>query len=94
MEQKKKKILDSINEAHAIIEETYMELRSLKEEQGKIERQRFLLADMACHLVQDAIGRETMELETLKNRLHSILVICDDFLPEKKLKLRASEIIS
>ena len=69
-------------------------MRALKGEEGKMKRQRFLLADMACHLVQDAINHETMDLESLKNRLFAILTVCDEFLPEKDLKLKANEIIS
>ena len=91
---RKKKILELIDDAHHTIEGAHQELRALKGEKGKMERQRFLLADMACHLVQDAIDHETMDVESLKNRLFSILTVCDEFLPEKDLKIKANEIIA
>ncbi len=94
MEKRKKRILELINEAHHTIEGGHQELRALKGEEGKMKRQRFLLADMACHLVQDAIDHEKMDIESLKNRLYAILVVCDEFLPDKDLKLKANEIIS
>ena len=94
MEERKKKILELIDEAHHTIESFHQELRILKGSEGKLERQRFLLADMACHLVQDAIEKEEMDIESLKNRLFSILTVCDEFLPEKDLKIKANEIIA
>ena len=94
MIDRKKKILELIDEAHHTIEGGHQELRALKGEKGKMERQRFLLADMACHLVQDAIDHETIDIESLKNRLFSILTVCDKFLPEKNLKIKANEIIA
>jgi len=94
MENRKKKILELIDEAHHTIEDGHQELRALKGEEGKKQRQRFILADLACHLVQDAIDQETINIESLKNHLFAILTVCDDFLPEKALKLKANEIIA
>lgn len=94
LKDKKKKILHLINEAHHIIEDSHQELRLLKGEQAFIKQRQFLLADMACHLVQDAMSIDIMDNESLKNRLYAILTICDDFLPGKDLKLKAEEIIS
>ncbi len=94
MENRKKKILQLIDMAHSTIEEGHQELRALKGEEGKLERQRFILADLACHLVQDAIDHKSMDVESLKNHLYAILTVCDDFLPEKDLKVKAEEIIA
>ena len=94
MEKRKLKILELIDGAHHTIESFHQELRALKGAEGKIERQRFLLADMACHLVQDAIEHDELDIESLKNRLYSILTVCDEFLPEKDLKTKANEIIA
>ena len=66
----------------------------MKEEQATMKQRQFLLADMACHLVQDAMSDDLMDNQSLKNRLFAILTICDDFLPGKDLKLIAEEIIS
>jgi hypothetical protein len=94
MENKKKKILHLIDEAHHIIEEGHQELRLLKGEQAIMKQRQFLLADMACHLVQDAMSDDIKDSQSLKNRLYAILTICDDFLPGKELKSKAEEIIS
>jgi hypothetical protein len=94
MEQKKKEILHFIDEAHRIIEEGHQELRPLKGERVKLDQRRFLLADMACHLVQDALNHEVLDENSLKNRLYAILTISDDFLPGKDLKLKAEALIS
>ena len=94
MEKRKKRILDLIDEAHHTIESGHQELRALKGEEGKMKRQRFILADLACHLVQDAVDHKEIDIDSLKNRLFAILTVCDDFLPEKQLKLIANEIIA
>jgi hypothetical protein len=45
-----------------------------------------LLADMAIHLLQTAMKPGDIELDKLKNNLHSILTISDLFLPNAGLK--------
>ena len=85
MENKKKKILHLVNDAHHLIEEGHQELRLLKGEQATLKQRQFLLADMACHLIQDAMSDDLMNSQSLKNRLFAILTICDDFLPGKDL---------
>ena len=94
MENKKKEILQLIDNAHHIIEEGHQELGLLKGEAAALKQRQFLLADMACHLAQDAMSDDIMNSQSLKNRLYAILTICDDFLPEKDLKLKAEEIIT
>jgi len=44
------------------------------------------LADMALHLLQTALNSGEIELDKLKNNLHSILTISDQFLPNAGLK--------
>jgi hypothetical protein len=62
------------------------------------EKQRLLLADMAIHLLQTALKPGDIELDKLRNNLHAILTISDQFLPHadlkqatKKIYLHASE---
>ncbi|MCS0580132.1 hypothetical protein NX784_00855 [Massilia pinisoli] len=50
------------------------------------EKQRLLLADMAIHLLQTALKPGAIELDQLKNNLHSILTLSDQFLPHAGLK--------
>ena len=50
------------------------------------EKQRLLLADMAIHLLQTALRPGPIELDKLKNNLHSILTLSDQFLPHAGLK--------
>jgi hypothetical protein len=51
-----------------------------------LEKQRLLLADMAIHLLQTALKPGDIELDKLKNNLHAILTISDQFLPHAELK--------
>lgn len=50
------------------------------------QRQCFLLADMAIHLLQTAIGPGDIDLARLRDNLHAILTISDKFLPLAELK--------
>ena len=55
-----------------------------------LEKQRFLLADMALHLLQTTIKPGKIEHERLRDNLHAILTISDQFLPEADL-IKATE---
>jgi hypothetical protein len=58
-----------------------------------LEKQRLLLADMAIHLLQTAIKPGNIELDSLKNNLHAILTISDQFLPLADLKKATEKIV-
>ncbi|MFC5479649.1 hypothetical protein [Massilia suwonensis] len=58
------------------------------------ERQRFLLADMAIHLLQTALQPGAIDLEKLKNNVHAILTISDSFLPHAGLKQATDKLYS
>ncbi|QOL51574.1 hypothetical protein [Massilia litorea] len=78
-------------EIHAAVEEAYLLHPATRNDPGAWQaRQRLLLADMAIHLLQTAIGPGDIELEKLRNNLHAILTISDQFLPQAGLK-RATE---
>lgn len=74
-------------EIHALVEESYRRHPAVKGEHAQwLEKQRLLLADMAVHLLQTALKPEGMELDKLRNNLHAILTIADQFLPHAQLK--------
>ncbi len=94
MKLAKQNILKLTEEAHKIAEETYRELRANAASKSTLELRQFLLTDIACHLIQDAMSDNIMNSQSLKNRLYAILIISDNFLPDKKLKEYADKIIS
>ena len=94
MEQNKEIILKLVQQVHQITEDSYKELRANAGSKPSQEQRQFLLADMACHLIQDAMDDNIMNSESLKNRLYAILTICDDFLPDSNLKEKANDLIS
>ncbi|WNC68641.1 hypothetical protein RI845_00490 [Thalassotalea nanhaiensis] len=71
---------------HSRIEANYLSNPATKDDNEWLEKQRILLADMAIHLLQTAINPESIELDKLKNNLHAILTISDQFLPHAELK--------
>lgn len=71
---------------HAQVETAYLEHPSKKGDADWLEKQRLLLADMALHLLQTSMKPEELQLEKLRNNLHAIMTISDQFLPEAELK--------
>lgn len=71
---------------HRLVENSYLANGAAKGDDEWLEKQRILLADMAIHLLQTAIRPGDIELEKLKNNLHAILTIADQFLPDAELK--------
>ncbi len=82
----KQQLINSSWELHRVIENSYLTHPASKGDELWLEKQRILLADMAIHLLQTAINPGSIELDKLKNNLHAILTISDQFLPEAKLK--------
>ncbi|TQV89452.1 hypothetical protein [Aliikangiella coralliicola] len=85
-------IIETSWEIHAQVESHYLSLSAKKGDEEWLEKQRVLLADMALHLLQTALNPEEIELDKLRNNINSILVICDQFLPEAKLKESADKL--
>ncbi|KGK00534.1 hypothetical protein [Thalassotalea sp. ND16A] len=85
-EAERKQLIKTSWQLHALVEEGYLNNPAIKGEQEWLEKQRILLADMAIHLLQTAITPGDIELDKLKNNLHSILTIADQFLPDAELK--------
>jgi hypothetical protein len=77
-------------EIHRVVEESILVHPATKGSgsatEDWLEKQRLLLADMAIHLLQTAIKPGGIELDKLKNNLHAILTISDQFLPHADLK--------
>jgi len=73
-------------ELHSLVESNYLNNPAIKGDNEWLEKQRVLLADMAIHLLQTAMNPGSIELDKLKNNLHSILTISDQFLPNAELK--------
>ena len=74
-------------EIHAAVEDAYLRHPASKEVPADwLEKQRLLLADMAMHLLQTAIRPGPIELDKLKDNLHAILTISDQFLPHAAFK--------
>ena len=77
-------------ELHSTVESSYLAHPATNKDQEWLEKQRILLADMAIHLLQTAVKPGNIELDNLRNNIHSILTISDQFLPNAELK-RATE---
>jgi hypothetical protein len=82
----RKKLIKTSWELHSSIESSYLAHPGSKGESKWLEKQRILLADMAIHLLQTAIAPGDIEIDKLKNNLHAILTISDEFLPKAELK--------
>ena len=74
-------------EIHGTVEDSYLRHPATRDDPDAWrEKQRLLLADMAIHLLQTALKPGDIELEKLRNNLHAILTISDQFLPQAGLK--------
>lgn len=73
-------------EIHNLVEASYRANLTITGEPEWLEKQRMLLADMALHLLQTAMKPGDIELEKLKNNMHAILTIADQFLPDAEFK--------
>lgn len=85
-ESERKELIKSSWDLHSVVENSYLNHPAVKGDEEWLEKQRILLADMAIHLLQTAINPGGIEIEKLKNNLHAILTITDQFLPYSKLK--------
>ena len=85
--------LQLIQQAHSLLEHQQFEARKLAAKANIQEQKRLLLADLACHLAQDALENGPLDTASLKNHLYALLTICDAFLPEQKLKDTANALL-
>lgn len=85
-EEDKLELLKISWELHNQVESAYLNNRAKQGDTDWLEKQRYLLADMALHLLQTAIKPGDIKLEKLRDNLHAILTITDPFLPGADLK--------
>jgi len=85
-EIEKKKLVKISWELHSQVETAYLNNPAKPGDEDWLEKQRFLLADMALHLLQTSINPGEIKLDKLRDNLHSILTITDQFLPKANLK--------
>ncbi|MCK0189152.1 hypothetical protein [Arenibacter sp. F20364] len=85
-EDEKLKILKLSWELHNQVETSYLNNPANKDDKEWLEKQRMLLADMALHLLQTSIKPGEIKLDRLRDNLHAILTITDQFLPNANLK--------
>ena len=86
------KILKASWELHSQVETSYLNNQAKLGDDKWLEKQRALLADMAIHLLQTSISPGEIELDKLRNNLHAILIITNQFLPKANLK-KATEML-
>ena len=73
-------------ELHSQVETAYLNNQAKRGNDEWLEKQRFLLADMALHLLQTSINPGEIKLQKLRDNLHAILTITDQFLPKADLE--------
>jgi hypothetical protein len=71
---------------HRVVEERLLGHPATRDSHDWLDKQRLLLADMAIHLLQTALKPGDIELDKLRNNLHAVLTISDQFLPHAGLK--------
>lgn len=80
-------------EIHGVVEDALLRHPAVKGSGVDwLDKQRLLLADMAMHLLQTALKPGEIELDKLRNSLHAVLTISDQFLPHAELKAAARKI--
>lgn len=72
-------------ELHSLVEKAYLNHPASSNDEDWLEKQRYLLADMALHLLQTSVKPGPIELERLRDNLHAIITISDKFIPESEL---------
>jgi len=82
----KLKLIKTSWELHDQIETAYLNHTANQGDSQWLEKQRLLLADMALHLLQTTMKPGEIKLERLRDNLHAILTISDQFLTGADLK--------
>ena len=90
--EERQQIITASWELHNKIEASYLNNPAIKDDDEWLEKQRILLADMALHLLQTSIKPDEIKLDRLRDNLHAILTIADQFLPNADLKKAAKSI--
>jgi hypothetical protein len=77
---------------HRTVEDRLLGHPATRDSHDWLDKQRLLLADMAIHLLQTALKPGEIELDKLRNNLHAVLTISDQFLPQAGLKQATANI--
>jgi hypothetical protein len=92
----RKELIGTGWQIHGVVEDALLRHTATKEAGGAsaawLDKQRLLLADMAIHLLQTGLKPGDIELDKLRNSLHAILTISDQFLPQAQLKHAAEKL--
>lgn len=91
-ESTKNEVLKRSWEIHDLVESSYLDNRAKKGDREWQDKQRILLADMAIHLMQTALDPGDIDLGKLRNNIHAVLTIADQFLPDAELKAALEKI--
>ena len=91
-QEERNQLIKTSCELHSRVETAYLNHPASKMDTDWLEKQRLLLADMALHLLQTAMSPESIKLDRLRDNIHSILTISDQFLPEVDLKRMTEEL--
>ena len=91
-DQERNDILKTSWDIHGLVERSYLAMDVKKDDPEWPEKQRLLLADMALHLLQTALAPGELPTDKLKNNIHAVLTISDQFLPEAGLKAATDKI--
>lgn len=79
--------------AHDLTEEAYRRHPSRRGEPDWAEKQRILLADLALHVVQTALGDSDLPAAQLQRNLYALLTVADQFIPGHDLKAVAGQLV-
>ncbi len=91
-EVEKLELIKTSWELHSQVETSYLDNLASRGDDGWLEKQRYLLADMALHLLQTAIKPGDMNMERLRDNIHAVLTISDQFIPKAGLKDATSKL--
>lgn len=86
-------ILALAKKAHDLTESAYQRDDSAIGEGGWNRKQRFLLADMAIHLLQTALRDGDLDTARLRTNLYSVLTVSAQIIPDDHLKHIAESIL-
>ncbi|MFC3193588.1 hypothetical protein ACFODZ_04940 [Marinicella sediminis] len=78
---------------HDLAEQFYQQHEADKSHPEWLEKQRYLLVDMATHLIQTALQEGPLDQSRLTENLFSIMTIADGFLPGQELKQSAMRLL-
>lgn len=91
-ESSREQVLKQSWEIHDLVESRYLDNLAKKGDREWQDKQRILLADMAIHLMQTALNPGDIDLGKLRNNIHSVLTIADQFIPDAELKAALDKI--